>query len=151
MALIRWDPFSDLLSIQDKMNRLFEDSLTRTRAFGPDEELGVSSWTPAVDIFETDTEIVLKAELPEIKREDVQINIENNVLTLSGERKFEKETKKENYHRIERSHGVFKRSFTLPTVVDQENIKATFVDGVLQMNMAKREESKPRQIEIQSK
>ena len=151
MALIRWDPFSDLLSIQDKMNRLFEDSLTRTRAFGPDEELGVSSWTPAVDIFETDTEIVLKAELPEIKREDVQINIENNVLTLSGERKLEKETKKENYHRIERSYGVFKRSFTLPTVVDQENIKATFVDGVLQMNMAKREESKPRQIEIQSK
>jgi HSP20 family protein len=144
MALIRWDPFSDLLSIQDKMNRLFEDSLTRTRTFGPDEEIGVSSWTPAVVILVNEKEIF-------IKREDVQINIENNVLTLSGERKLEKETKKENYHRIERSYGVFKRSFTLPTVVDQDNIKATFVDGVLQMTMAKREESKPRQIEIQSK
>lgn len=151
MAIIRWDPFSDLLSIQDKMNRLFEDTMTRSRTFGPDEDMGVSNWTPAVDIFETDTEIVLKAELPEVKREDVNINIENNVLTLTGERKFEKETKKENYHRIERSYGVFKRSFTLPTVVDQENIKAMFQDGVLQVSMAKREESKPRQIEIESK
>lgn len=151
MAIIRWDPFSDLLSIQDKMNRLFEDTMTRSRSFGPDEELGVSSWIPAVDIYETENEIVLKAELPEVKKEDVNINIENNVLTLSGERKFEKETKKENYHRIERSYGVFKRSFTLPTVVDQENIKATFNDGVLQVNMAKRQETKPRQIEIEAK
>lgn len=151
MAIIRWDPFSDLLSIQDKMNRLFEDTMTRSRSFGPDEELGVSSWIPAVDIYETENEIVLKAELPEVKKEDVNINIENNVLTLSGERKFEKETKKENYHRIERSYGVFKRSFTLPTVVDQENIKATFNDGVLQVNMAKRQEIKPRQIEIEAK
>jgi HSP20 family protein len=151
MTLIKWDPFGDLITIQDKMNRLFEDTMTRSRVLGTDEELAMTQWAPAVDIYETEGEIVLKAELPEVNKEDVEISVDNNILTLTGERKFEKETKKENYHRIERSYGSFKRSFTLPTMVDQENIKASFKDGVLHIQMAKKEESKPRQIQIQGK
>jgi len=152
MALIKWDPFGDLLSIQEKMNKLFEDTLTHQgRTYKPDEELSMAQWAPPVDIYETENEIILKAELPEIKKEDVEINVENNVLTLKGERKFEKETKKENYHRVERSYGSFKRSFTLPTTVDQEKIDASFDDGILKIAMAKKEETKPKQISIKSK
>jgi HSP20 family protein len=151
MALIKWDPFGDLLSIQEKMNKLFEDTLSHGRSYKSDEEFSMAKWAPPVDIYETDNEIVLKAELPEIKKEDVEINVENNVLTLKGVRKFEKETKKENYHRVERSYGSFKRSFTLPTNVDQERINASFSDGILKIEMTKREEAKPKQIEIKSK
>ena len=151
MTLIKWGPFDDLLTIQEKMNKLFEDTLIRSGGFGSDEEFSITSWMPPVDIYETGDSIILKAELPEISREDVEINVDNNVLTLSGSREMEKNTEKENFHRVERSYGSFKRSFTLPSTIDQDNIDASFENGVLMITMAKKDESKPRQIEIKSK
>jgi HSP20 family protein len=106
------------------------------------------SWAPAVDIYEKDGNIVLKAELPGVDPKDVDIRVENNLLTLRGERKFDNEVKRDNYHRVERSYGSFSRSFTLPNVVDTQNIKAEYRDGVLHMTLPKREEAKPRQIQI---
>ena len=151
MAIIRWEPFRDLLTLQERMNRVFDDSLRGTpRAANPSEDewaLG-GSWAPSVDIYEQDGNIVLKAELPGIDAKDVDIRLENNVLTLRGERKLEGEVKRESYHRVERAYGSFARSFTLPTVVDQGNIKAEYKDGVLKLVLPKREEAKPRQIQI---
>jgi HSP20 family protein len=151
MALIKWDPFNDLISIQDKMNKLFEDTMSRGGSLRGDEDLQMTQWAPPVDIYETENEIILKAELPEVDKKNVTINIENNILTLAGTREFEKETKKENYHRVERSYGSFKRSFTLPATIDQEKIDASFSNGVLKITMIKKEESKPKQIEIKTK
>ncbi len=151
MALIKWDPFADLLSIQEKMNKLFEDTLHRSGSFDADEEFRMANWIPPVDIYETTDEIILKAELPEVKKDEVEINVDNNILTLTGKREFEKETEKENFHRIERSYGGFKRSFNLPATIDQEKIDADFKNGILKITMRKKEESKPRQIEIKSK
>jgi HSP20 family protein len=149
MAIVRWEPFRDLVSFQDRMNRLFEDSF-RGVARGPAEEdwaLG-GSWAPAVDIYEREGNLVLKAELPGIEAKDVDIRLENNVLTLRGERQFDNEVKRESYHRVERSYGTFSRSFTLPSVVDQEKIKAEYKDGVLRVTLPKKEEAKPKQISI---
>ena len=112
MAIIRWDPFRDLITIREKMNRLFEDAVTSR---GEEKDMMSSSWSPSVDIFETENELVLTAEVPGIDEKDIEIKLEDNTLTLKGERKFEKETKEENYHRIERAYGSFFRSFTLPT------------------------------------
>ena len=147
MAIVRWDPFKDLSAIQDRINRLFDESLSRSKFF--DKE-GIASgfWSPAVDIYETESDIVLKAELPEVNQKDININIENNVLTLKGERKFEKETKEENFHRIERSYGSFSRSFNLPGSIDKDNVKASYKNGVLKITMPKKEESKPKQITV---
>ena len=146
MALTRWDPFRDLVTLQERMNRIFDESY---RARGGDEDWALGgSWAPAVDIFEKDGNIVLKAELPGVDAKDVDVRVENNVLTLRGERKFDNEVKRESYHRVERSYGAFTRSFTLPNVVDTGNIKADFKDGVLHMVLPKREEAKPRQIQI---
>src|SRR4029079_1663913 len=108
MTVVRWDPFRDLNILQDRMNRLFDDA---GRTWRSDEPAATTTWSPAVDIFETEGEIVVKAELPGMDRKDITLHLENNVLTLKGERKFEKETKDENYHRIERSYGGFTRSF----------------------------------------
>ena len=113
-----------------------------------EENFSLATWAPACDIFETDNEIVVKAELPEVKREDVKVSIEDNVLTVRGERKFEGETKRENYHRVERSYGEFMRSFTLPNYVDASKVSADFKDGMLNVILPKRAESKPKQIEI---
>ena len=151
MAIVRWEPFRDLLSLQDRMNRLFHESY-RGASPGPapneeDWALG-GSWAPAVDIYEQEGNIVLKAELPGIDSKDVDIRLENNVLTLRGERKLDEEVKRDNYHRVERSYGTFTRSFTLPTVVDQEKIKAEYKDGVLRVTLPKHEEAKPKQISI---
>jgi HSP20 family protein len=144
MAVVRWEPVRDLLALQDRMNRLFHE--TRTRS---DEDWALGgSWAPAVDIFEKDGNIVLKAELPGLDPKDVDIRVENNVLSLRGERKFENEVQQESYHRVERSYGTFSRSFTLPSVVDTGNIKAEYRDGVLRVTLPKREEAKPRQIQI---
>ncbi|HEY7179850.1 MAG TPA: Hsp20/alpha crystallin family protein [Blastocatellia bacterium] len=115
------------------------------------ENWSLATWAPACDIYETDNEIVVKAELPEVKREDVHVSIENNLLTVRGERKFSDETKKENYHRVERSYGEFIRSFTLPSLVDANEVNAEFKDGVLRVTLAKREEAKPKQIEVKVK
>jgi HSP20 family protein len=146
MAIVRWEPFRDLLSLQERMNRMFNEQY---RGASPDDDWALGgSWAPAVDIYEQGHDIVLKAELPGVDPKDVDIRLENNVLTLRGQRKFENEVKKESYHRVERSYGSFSRSFTLPSVVDQGNIKADFKDGILKLVLPKREEAKPKQIEI---
>ena len=148
MAIVRWEPFRDLLSLQDRMNRLFDESYRGARTGGTDEWALGGSWAPAVDIYEQDGNIVMKAELPGVDPKAVDIRLENNTLTLRGERKLDKEVKEDNYHRVERAYGSFSRSFTLPTVVDQGSIKAEYRDGVLKLTLPKREEAKPRQIQI---
>ena len=116
-----------------------------------DEGLAITAWTPACDIFETDKELILKAELPEVKKEDLHLALENNVLTIKGERKFETETKEGEFHRLERSYGEFVRNFTLPNVIDQTKINAEFKDGLLRIVLPKREEAKAKQIEVKVK
>jgi HSP20 family protein len=149
MAIVRFEPFRDLVNLQERMNRMFEDSFRGVgRRDDEDWALG-GSWAPAVDIYEKDGNIVLKAELPGIDPKAVDVRVENNVLTLRGERKLEHEVKKENVHRVERTYGTFTRSFTLPTIVDTEKIKAEFKEGVLTLVLPKREEAKPKQIQVQ--
>jgi HSP20 family protein len=145
MAIIRWDPFRDIVTLREKMNRLFEDAFT---ARGEEKEMISSTWTPSVDIYETENEIVLTAEVPGIDEKDIDIKIENNTLSLQGERKFEKETKEENYHRIERSYGSFFRSFTIPHNVDQDKIEAEHESGVLRILMPKKPETKPKKVKV---
>lgn len=147
MAIVRWwDPMRDLAGIQDKMNQIFEDTFTHTR--GREEGLTGGMWTPAVDIYETDASVVVKAELPGVQKDQVGVEVKDGVLTLRGERKYEKEVKEENFHRIERSYGTFQRAFSLPTSVDQENISAVMKDGVLEVTLPKREAAKPKQINV---
>jgi HSP20 family protein len=132
----------------DPFSRLFE----RLSIFAPFEDnVPLSTWTPACDIYETDKDIVLKVEIPGIKKEDVKISLENNVLMIHGERKFEEETKRENYHRVERDYGEFLRSFTLPPFIEPNKIFAEFKDGLLTVMLPKREEAKPKQIEVKVK
>jgi HSP20 family protein len=146
MTLTRFDPFRDLAALQDRMNRLFNDSL---QGRSQDEAmLHRGAWTPAVDIYETDGALVLKAELPDIKREDIDVNIENNMLTLRGERRIDHEVKQEQFHRIERAYGAFVRQFSLPTTVDAARIGAEYKNGVLTVTLPLREEAKPRSIKI---
>ena len=147
MAVVRWDPFRDLNILQDRMNRLFDDA-GAGRAWRSDEPSATTTWSPAVDIFETEAEIVVKAELPGMDRKDITLNLEKNVLTLKGERRFQKETKEDNYHRIERSYGGFSRSFSIPATVDDERINAEYKDGVLKILLPKKEQAKPKQIRI---
>lgn len=146
MNIVKYDPFRDLRSLQDEMNRLFSGTFSR----GGQDEIMRGAWSPQVDIFENKDQIVLEAELPGMKAEDVNISIENNVLTLYGERKFEKKDEQDNFHRVERSYGSFTRSFTLPPTVSSESADAEFENGVLRLTLAKREEAKPRRIEIKA-
>jgi len=146
MAIVRWEPFRDLFTTQDRFNRLFNQ--TFSQAFGEDEgKLG--AWAPAVDIYETDHNLVLNAELPGVDPKDVEVRVENNTLYLKGQRKFENEVKEENYHRIERSYGSFTRTFALPGSIDADKVAAEFKGGVLTLTMPKREEAKPKTIKIQ--
>jgi len=145
MAVIRWDPFRDMNVLQDRMNRLFEDAGHGWRSSEPS---ATTAWSPAVDIFEAGGEIVVKAELPGMERKDITLNLEKNVLTLKGERRFDKETKEENYHRVERAYGGFSRSFSIPATVDDEKIRADYKDGVLKIILPKKEQLKPKQIQI---
>lgn len=150
MAIGRWwDPWRDLATIQEKMNQMFED--TFTRGHGREEGLTPAMWAPAVDIYETDDAVVLKAEVPGVEREQVGIEVKDGILTLRGERKFEKEAKEENYHRMERSYGTFVRSFSVPTSVDSEKISAKLRDGVLEVHLPKAEKAKPKQIRVEVK
>lgn len=146
MAIAKWDPFKELTTIQDRINRLFDENIGRVRF--PDIELAAGSWHPAVDIFETKDNVVLKAELPGVEKKDFSIEVKDNLLTLKGERKFEKETREENYYRMERAYGSFSRSFTLPTTVDKDKVKAKFKDGVLEVTIPKTEAAKPKQINV---
>ena len=145
MAIVRVDPFRELAAMQDRMARLFGDVYLR------DEDTGFrGSWTPSVDIFETENhDLVLKAELPGMTREDIEVSVENSTLVLKGEKKFESEVKEENYRRIERSYGNFHRSFTLPTTVDTSKVGAEFKNGVLTVKLPFREEAKPRTINVE--
>jgi len=145
MNITRFDPFRDLRSLQDEVNRLFSTSYGRS--YG-DESFSRGAWAPNVDIFENKDEIVLEAELPGMNREDFELTVENNVLTLRGERKFERKEEGENFHRVERSYGTFARSFTLPQTVSPEGVTAEYQNGVLRVVLKKREEVKARRIEI---
>lgn len=147
MAIVRFDPFRDLASMQDRINRIFGEAYLRNN---DDDVTNRGDWRPVVDIYENDKhEIVLRAELPGLKREDIDIRVENNTLTLRGERKHDAEVKQESYHRVERSYGSFSRSFSLPATVNTEKVSATFTDGVLTITLPLREEAKPRQIQVQ--
>ena len=141
MAIVRWEPARELATMEiERLNRMFTDF------YG---EAFSRAWVPAVDIYETDAhEVVVKAELPDMKREDINLTFENGVLTLKGERKVQQEVKKESYQRIERRHGVFSRSFTLPNTVDAGKISASYKDGVLTIRLPQREEAKPKQIAV---
>ncbi len=145
MSIIRYDPFRDLRSLQDEVNRLFSTSFSRS--FG-DEGIARGAWSPSVDIYENKDQIVLEAELPGMNREDFELTVENNVLTLRGERRFEKRDETDNYHRVERSYGTFTRSFTLPQTVTADGATADYESGVLRVTLSKRAEVKSRRIEI---
>lgn len=129
------------------MNRLFSEVLARSPI--GEEEISRGAWVPAVDIFETPESIVLKAELPGITKDDIFVEVKDNTLSLKGEKKFEKEVKEENYHRVERSYGSFQRAFTLPSTGQQDKVKAKFKDGILQIVLPKVEEAKPKQIKVE--
>jgi HSP20 family protein len=144
MAITRWDPYRNLVSMKREFDRLFRD-------WDEETPTSASHWRPAVDIYEDENEIVLDVEVPGLKKEDIKINIENDVLTITGERKFERENKEDNFHRIERAYGSFYRSFTLPNKVDSGRIEAKYNDGVLKVSLPKREEAKPRQIDVKVK
>ncbi|MDI6698532.1 MAG: Hsp20/alpha crystallin family protein [Candidatus Saccharicenans sp.] len=146
MAITKWDPFRDIMVLRDRMNRLFEDLVSSPKF--EDSDIIQSTWSPAVDIYETENELVLTAELPGVEEKDVEIKVEDNTLSLRGERKFEKETREENYHRIERAYGSFYRSFSLPNYVDQEKISAEYENGLLKVHMPKKAEVKPRKVKI---
>ena len=145
MSIVRYDPFRDLRTLQEEVNRLFSTNLSRS--FG-DEGIGRGAWAPSVDIYENKDQIVLEAELPGMKQEDFDLSIENNIITLRGERKFEKTEETDNYHRVERSYGSFTRSFTLPQTVSAEGATADYSNGVLRVTLPKREETKARRIEV---
>lgn len=147
MTMVRFDPFRELATMQDRINRIFGDAYTRRYDDGDLTQRG--DWLPPVDIFENaNQEIVLKAELPGITREDIDLRVENNTLTIRGERKHDTEVKQEQYHRVERSYGSFSRSFSLPTRIDTEKVRAEFKDGVLSITLPVKAEAKPRQIEV---
>ena len=141
--LTRWEPQRGLTTLQDQINRLFSDSFDRTG-----EEGSLTAWAPAVDIYETEHELVVKADLPDIDPKDLDIRVENNILTIRGERKFEKQVNEDKYLRVERSYGSFARSFTLANTVNAEAIKADYQNGVLTLTIPKREEAKPKQIKV---
>src|SRR5437868_6006305 len=142
-TLTRWEPFRGVTSLQEQVNRLFNDAFERQG-----EESSLTAWAPAVDIYETEHELVVKADLPDVDAKDLDIRVENNVLTIRGERKFEKKVNEQNYLRVERAYGAFARSFSLANTVNSENIKADYQNGVLTLVIPKREEAKPKQIKV---
>ncbi len=143
-VLTRWDPYREFSSVQDRLNRLFNASFNE----GRDESLATSTFAPAVDVYEDEHHITLKIEVPGIEEKDIDVRIENNILSIHGERKFEKEEKEENYRRIERQYGSFTRTFTLPNTVDTESVSANYEKGVLKVKLAKKAEAKPKQIKV---
>ena len=143
-SITRLGPLRGVTSLQEQVNRLFNETFDRST-----DEGSLSTWAPAVDIYETEQELVVKADLPDVKPEDLDIRVENNILTIRGERKFEKKVNENNYLRIERSYGSFSRSFSLANTVNTEAIKADYKDGVLTLSIPKREEAKPKQIKVQ--
>jgi HSP20 family protein len=146
MAMTRFDPFRDLAVLQDRMNRMFNDSYGSRRE---DDLMSSGTWMPPVDIYEIDGSLVLKAELPDMRREEIDVTVENNTLTIRGERKLADDIKQESFHRIERAYGKFMRSFALPPTVDAAKIGAEYRNGVLSVTLPFREETKPRTINVE--
>ena len=146
MTIVKWDPFRNVAALQDRINRIFEESFSRTADL--DDDISMSAWKPLVDIYETDESIILKAELPGIKKDDVSVEVKDNVLTLKGVRTEEKEIKEKNYYRKERAFGTFSRAFNLQHRIQPDKIKARFKDGVLKIEIPKPEEEKPKQITV---
>lgn len=145
-ALMRWDPFRELEDVSERLNRVFNRPASRTT--DGKEAITVADWIPTVDISETEAEYQIKAELPEVKKEDVKVTVEDGVLTIQGERRHEAEERGKKYHRVERSYGSFVRSFTLPDHVDDAKVKAEYKDGVLHLRLPKSEKAKPKAIEV---
>jgi HSP20 family protein len=146
MAVIRWTPFQDLAAVQDRMNRLFNEFHNRH----DDDVMTRGAWVPPVDIFENgNKELVIKAELPAMTREEIDVTVENQTLTIRGEKKFNQAIKDEQYHRVERTYGSFSRSFSLPSTVDVTKVSADYKDGVLTVTLPLREEAKPKQIKVE--
>jgi len=143
--LTKWEPFSDLVSLRDDMDQLFETF------FGQHSEDRKGFWTPILDIEESNGNIVVKAEIPGMEKDEIKVSVRNNMLSISGERKQEIETKDKTFHRIERSYGKFSRTITLPSEVDADKIKAAYKDGVLNITLPKPESMKPKQIEVEIK
>ena len=149
MAITRWDPFRELYSLQNQLNRLFQDSYGTQQPSGQgDEFLATSSFVPPVDVYEDEHNVFIRAEVPGIDPNDLDIKVENNVLTVRGERKWNKEEKEENFHRVERRYGSFARSFTLPNTVSTDDVNASYNNGILEIKLAKRAEAKPKQIKV---
>ncbi len=146
MTLVRWNPFTELINMQDRMSRLFGDTYLKPTL--GEREIG-DEWSPAVDIYEDTDGVILKIELPEMDMKDIDVKIEDNTLNVRGERKLEREDKKDNYHRVERYYGTFSRSFTLPSTVNQEKVKASYDRGVLRITLPRKEDTKPRKITIE--
>ncbi len=147
MTVTRWDPFNDLLRIQERMNRMFEDSLVQSHG-GSEPTMARGSWTPAVDIYETPDAIVLLADLPGIVQEDLDLRVEGSTLVLRGERRMEKDLHEENFHRMERGTGNFQRSFTLPASIEQDRIRAEHRNGVLRVELPKTQSAQARKINV---
>jgi len=145
MVHVKWEPFRDLMAMQDRMTRLFDETLSRIWR----EEAPRGAWSPSVDILERGNELILKVDLPEISQSEIDIKVEENSLIIQGERKFVKEIPDENYIQIERHYGTFHRSFTIPSIIDQEGIRAAYKDGVLRIVLPKRKEVQPKQILVE--
>jgi HSP20 family protein len=148
MALARWTPMRNLLPFQEEMNRLFNEFFRG--GTGDEAGWGLRTWTPPVDLYETEDALVLTAELPGVSKDDVSIEVHQNTLTLRGQRQHEAEVKDEQYHRVERAYGTFQRSFVLPAMVDQDKVQATYHDGILELRLSKLESAKPKRIAIAS-
>jgi HSP20 family protein len=147
MAIVRWDPFRDLAEVQERVNRVLGDFYG---VRGQDDVMRRGAWIPPVDIYEgANHEMVIKAELPDIRREDIDIRVEDNTLTISGEKKLDETVKQDQFHRIERLYGSFSRSFSLPAAIDTEKVNAEYKNGVLTIRLPMREEAKPKQIQVQ--
>jgi HSP20 family protein len=144
-VLTRWEPFREVATLQDRMNRLFRETYNQA---SPDESLTTSTFSPAVDVYEDEHTVTLKVEVAGIDEKDIDIRLENNTLTIHGERKIEKEEKEENYRRVERQYGSFTRTFTLPPTVDAEHVSASYDKGVLKVALPKKAEAKPKQIKV---
>lgn len=144
-VLTRWEPFRELATLQERMNRIFTDQYA---GLGSEESLAAGSFVPPVDVYEDEHSFQLRMEVPGIEEKDIDIRLENNVLTVRGERKFEKEETEDKFRRIERRYGTFTRAFTLPNTINPEDVKAEYVNGVLKIRLAKRAEAKPKQIKV---
>jgi HSP20 family protein len=144
MVVTRWEPLKDLMALQERMNKLFDETFSRGA-----QDVDVGAWSPPVDIMEQGDEIIIKMEIAEVEQKEIDIKVEGNALTIKGERKLEEGTKREDYLRLERPYGTFSRSFSLPTTVDHEKVKASHKDGILRIVLPKKEETKPKQIKVE--